>query len=688
MMGTRRNQAARRRVGAVVLSATLLMAGAARAHEGHPTVPTRGAKVVGEELLLSESAVQAIGLRTAKVTLDDMPAVVRANGTVAVPWRQHAFVTTLVGGIVDEVLARPGDYVRPGAVLARIRSVELEQLQLEMLQAAADLDYTETIYRQQQHLAEMGTISGKEFLETARQRAQATMRLQLAIIRLKTIGLRESDLDRVCSTGETIAKLDITSSRGGRIVHSDVRIGESVQPQQHLFHVVDNGVVWCVADVLETDAASVRVGQPCTIRLDAIGKQFSGSIDVLGLSVDADARVVRAFVELQNGDLQIRPGMSARVAIRVGGSRQAIVCPRESLFQQGNAMFVLLERGNGKFVRRQVNAVRLSRDRAEISTGLFPGDFVTTTGTHLLSSLFAQESQRPVSEEKRQAAGEPAADEPGRSLRATGVVETPTASKFFSASRVRGRLARILVEHGQHVQAGQSLAEIESIDLLDLQLRMLADQQELRWAQQGLDRIGPLAESGSVPRSKVVQLENEVRKLSHAVSMHRRRLSTVGLPQEVLDKLLAADAVRDDLSALVVRTIDVSAPRAGRVSRFDVLPGQVVQRGASLFEIHDLEQVWVKAYLFEDEAPDAVVGRSVKIEFAADENLKMRGRIVRAAPTRAEWQRVFPVWLELDNPDHALRPGMLANVRIDKPSPSMVRKRPAARTGARQRPGR
>lgn len=687
MMGSKAVRAVIRWPGIGALPAALLVVAGARAHEGHPTVPTRGAKVVGTELLLSESAAEAIGLQTAKVRLDKMPAVVRANGTIKIPWRQHAFVTTLVEGIVDEVLARPGDLVDSGDLLARIRSVELQQLQLEMLQAAADLDYSEAIYGRQQQLAERGSISGKEFLETARRRAQASMRLQLATIRLKTIGLLDADLERVRATSETIATLDITSPQAGRIVHSEVRVGESVRPQQHLFHVVDNRVVWCVADVLESDATSVQVGQPCTIRLDAIEQDFAGSIDLMGLSVDTQDHVVRAYTELPNGDLQIRPGMSARVSIRVGGSQQAIVCPRESLFHHGNAAFALLDRGNGKLVRRQVEVVRMNRDHAEIAKGLFPGDFVTTTGTHLLSSLFAQESSGLVLETRSKVAGTPAARSPDPSLRATGVVETPTARKSVSASRVPGRVAGILVDQNQQVRAGQALAKIESVDLIDLQLKLLSDQQELRWAKQKLERIRPLTDSGGVPRSKIVQLENDVRKLRHAVSMHRRRLTTVGLPTKVLDKLRSADAVRDDLSALVVRSIDVRAPRAGRLSRFDILPGQVVQRGAPLFEIHDLEQVWIKAYFFEDEASDAAVGRTAHVGFAADEDLRMQGRIVRAAPTRAEWQRVFPVWLALDNPHGTLRPGMLADVRIDAPSSSVARKRRGVRTRPRQRKG-
>ncbi len=126
------------------------------AHEGHPAIPTTGAAVHGNELLLSEGARQAIGLTTAKVTLADMPTYVSANGTIIVPWRQQCYVTTFMSGVVDDVFVRPGDEVEKGHVLARISSLPLEQIQLDLLRAHADYLHFSEMHERRKTLSRSG----------------------------------------------------------------------------------------------------------------------------------------------------------------------------------------------------------------------------------------------------------------------------------------------------------------------------------------------------------------------------------------------------------------------------------------------------------------------------------------------------------------------------------------------------
>ena len=83
-----------------------------------------------------------------------------------------------------------------------------------------------------------------------------------------------------------------------------------------------------------------------------------------------------------------------------------------------------------------------------------------------------------------------------------------------------------------------------------------------------------------------------------------------------------------------------------------------------LFEIHDSAQFWIKAYLLGDRARAIALGQSADVRFAADDSLRASGRVVRIAPTSAESQRVFPVWIELDQTPGSLREGMLARLQI------------------------
>ncbi len=668
----------------LALHSSVLHSSVVFAHEGHPTIPTTGAAVHGDVLLLSPGAVRAIGLETSKITLADMPSVVRANGSISTPWRQHAFVTTLIKGIVTDVSVRPGEAVKQGQVLACISSLELEQIQLDMLQAAEDFSHYDHRFQQQEPLVKSGVISGKKLFETRKNRARAATRLHIAITKLNAFGFDREALDRIRSSGETVSHIDITSPIGGRVVDADLRVGQSVAPDKNLFHVIDNSKVMCVADVLETGSLVVGVGQPVKVYIAAMGGEpLPATISHIDIAIDEKKRALRVAIELNNHDLRLRPGMSARIVVQVSESRQAIVCPREALIRVGEEHQVLLKQGEGKYVRRKVRVGRVGRERVEILKGLFPGDYVTTTGTHLLSSLFAQSTggrtdARTASHNKTTTRS----NDPGvHSLAAIGVVEVPKSNKFSVTSRIGGRVSRIFVAQGQHVTKGQPLVEIESRELFQLQLDLLEKSLDLRWAEETLELIGPLADIGGVPRTKALQLRNDVRKQRLAVAVLMRRLVAIGLPKERLEKLANADVAKGDLTALVSKTITFHAPHAGRLSHFGIVPGEAVVLQDDLFEVNDLSHVWVKAYLFEDHASQVKAEQRVEVRFVSDAALRMTGRIVRTAPT-ANARRVFPVWLELDNANRSLRDGMLAHVRIETGKPTPATMTPATMTPA------
>lgn len=654
----------------IVLSLFVGM-GITQAHQGHPPIPTTGATVYGDELLLSEGARDAVGLTTAKVSLADMPTYIRVNGRIAIPRRQQSYVTTLVFGVVDEVLVRPGDELKRGQVLARISSLELEQIQLDLLQADSDFTYLSELYFHHKKLSESGSVSRRKFLETTQGREEAASRLQVATTKLKAFGFDDDTLKRVRATGMATSQIEIRSPIQGSLVNADIRAGQSVDPQEQLFHIVDNSMVWCVADVLETDMASVELGQPVSVDVASFrGSARQGRVDHIGVSVDPNKRAVHVVIELENKDLKLRPGMSARIAVQVAKSEQAIVCPRESLIHLGDDRFVLLKRGEGKFVRRKVDLGRIGPQYVEVIKGVFPGDQVTRTGTHLLGSLFDQPT---IKEEKEDGQSTQQtipvrhriSSQLGR-LTATGIVERPTVSKFYVTSRIGGRITRIFVGNSQPVKQGDPLIEIESMELFDLQLELFQQDLKRRWMQRTLARLEPLSESGGVPKSEVRRLKNDFHKLQHQFAMLKRRLVVFGLDERHISRLLAADVARTDLSDLVSRTITIRAPHDGLIASLGLAPGQMVDpHEHQLFEIHDTSQAWVKAYLFEHQAQYIARGQQVEVRFASDPTLRASGRIVRIAPTSAQSRRVFPVWIELDKSPGLLREGMLTRLLID-----------------------
>ena len=85
------------------------------AHEGHLALPSTGVTREGNQLLISEAAIQAIEMQSATIKLGDLQQTLRVNARVELPWSGQAKATTLTAGKIESVLVKPGQQVAPGA---------------------------------------------------------------------------------------------------------------------------------------------------------------------------------------------------------------------------------------------------------------------------------------------------------------------------------------------------------------------------------------------------------------------------------------------------------------------------------------------------------------------------------------------------------------------------------------------
>jgi cobalt-zinc-cadmium efflux system membrane fusion protein len=332
-----------------------------------------------------------------------------------------------------------------------------------------------------------------------------------------------------------------------------------------------------------------------------------------------------------------------------------------------------LNRGEGKYVRRPVRVGLRNHDQVEILDGLFPADQVVITGNHVLFSLFGGSAQANPSTYSNIAKANsddlaPAALQQARgddAIVVQGVVELPTDRKVFAGSRIEGRIGRIFVEHSQPVAAGQVLAEIESLELRNLQGELLETDVKLSWTRQRAGRLTQLVQQNIASQKELWQLQTDERVLAAKRNSLLRTLSLLGIPDEEVMRLLATDLSSTDCDLMLVRSLPVRAPIAGTVADFDIVPGQVVDSQSTLFEIHDASKVWVRGYVFQQDAARVEVGQPVRLTFSSDPGVAVEGNVVRLSPVLDSTERVLPMWVEVDNPDGRLIQGMWARMEIE-----------------------
>jgi membrane fusion protein, heavy metal efflux system len=660
------------------LAAALIAALSSRAaaHDEHEALPSKGAAVYKNLVLLTPSAERALGLKKAKVKLETWRDEIVVNATVDVPCTRHAYASSLLPGKIVELLARPGDEVRQGQVLARVQSLELETLEAQLLQTSAEYDLAARMLDQREALALGGALPQKDLFAARATHREKAAELALLMAKLRAVGLSAEELREMVLSREPLRSLPIVSPIDGAVSFAEARLGQMIEPTDHVFHLVDRSSLALLGEVLESDVWRVHQGMKARVVLASFPKQpLLGSVEHVSLKLDAAQRTMQVRVELENPGGRVRPGMFGRMHIEVARKPETIVCPAEALIRRGNRRYVLREQGrnHGKYALVPVTVGNRDKSRMEILDGLFPGQRVVTAGTIELTSLLNDafdladvQSLSPRLEQPSIETSRPAPQEQSAgTIVVPGRIEAATGRKQFATSTVTGRLASILVERGARVRRGDVLAEIDSLQLRNLQLELLAAKVRLDLARQTLDRLRTLTDDRLINRTRIWELESERQTCESKVATLTSQLGLLGLESKEIDDLKKIDLGKADVQEQVTTLLSVRAPADGWVVDFELGLGEVVQPMDRLFELQDLSRVWAQAYVREADAGRVRVGQDVTVTVAGDPDFRGRGKIARTSPLVSTADRLLAVWAELDNSELRLREGMAAQVTIE-----------------------
>ena len=128
----------------------------------------------------------------------------------------------------------------------------------------------------------------------------------------------------------------ISAPVGGVIGHKTVEVGNRIQPGQTLLTIVPVDDIWVTANFKETQLRRMHPGEPVTIHVDSLGRNYSGSVeDMAGASgplfslfppENASGNYVKIVQRFpiriridpgQDPQHQLRPGMSVEARVRI-----------------------------------------------------------------------------------------------------------------------------------------------------------------------------------------------------------------------------------------------------------------------------------------------------------------------------------------------------------------------------------
>lgn len=249
-------------------------------------------------------------------------------------------------------------------------------------------------------------------------------------------------------------------------------------------------------------------------------------------------------------------------------------------------------------------------------------------------------------------------------------VDEDRSTQVFSP--YAGRVTRLLVRPGDHVEQGQPLFVIEAADTVQAQndfitavTNMNKAQSQLELAQTQNKRAKDLYEGKAVPlkdyqatQAALIAAQADIRSSATGLEAARSRLRILGLSEEAITEFQDKGSIN--------RETTIPAPISGVVVQRKVGPGQYVNAGSAdpVFVIGDLSTVWLTAYVRESEASEVAVGQEIAFTVLALPNREMKARINYVSTAIDPTTRRLMVRATIDNPNRKLKPEMFANVTI------------------------
>ncbi|TAN39096.1 MAG: efflux RND transporter periplasmic adaptor subunit [Verrucomicrobia bacterium] len=112
------------------------------------------------------------------------------------------------------------------------------------------------------------------------------------------------------------------------------------------------------------------------------------------------------------------------------------------------------------------------------------------------------------------------------------------------------------------------------------------------------------------------------------------------------------------------KTVRVYAPADGFVIEKMAVAGQMVEAGMRIYQLANLDSVWVQAQIYERDLAFVKVGQEAAVTLSYLPGREFRGRVAYVYPNVDEKTRTVRVRLELGNPDLFLKPGMFTEVQL------------------------
>lgn len=230
-------------------------------------------------------------------------------------------------------------------------------------------------------------------------------------------------------------------------------------------------------------------------------------------------------------------------------------------------------------------------------------------------------------------------------LMLNGSLEGKTAATI--SAKLAGRIEQVLVQEGQHVNAGDPLARLESVELAN----------SVRTAQDNVTKA-------KINYDLAMTDYNRYQALYDQGAVSQQTLDTAEAKKRIAQADMSS-AVNSKGSAVEQYGYGViTAPVDGVVANVTATVGQVVSPGAALMVVEDISQVYAVVNIEQKDAGLVKQGQSAEVTVDTYGEKVFAGTVEMINPEAGSANRMFRTKVKVDNVDGALKAGMFSKIQL------------------------
>ncbi len=238
-------------------------------------------------------------------------------------------------------------------------------------------------------------------------------------------------------------------------------------------------------------------------------------------------------------------------------------------------------------------------------------------------------------------------------IKANGYFDVPPQNNAVVSPMISGYVRQINFLIGDNVKKGQVLAELESMEFIDIQQQYVETNARLAFLKEEYDRQIMLQENDAVSRKQFLTVEADYKTTLSTFDGLKSKLSLIGVNFQTLG------------DGKIEPRFSLRSPINGSVKKMNTVVGRFAAPSEELYEIVDTDHLHIELSVYEKDVLKVKKGQKVWFKVPSQAAAIYEGEVFLVGQDLSEDKRAINVHVHIHENSADFTVGMYANASIE-----------------------